>query len=213
MCAYKISLRNVLPVAVGSLTLISLIGIAQDAESFGALQSSSSTGETCAFSLQMEKSAFRMRYMQKVAKFQDRNFTEVSAVEEMYTNVKKVSLFSDEIEGSAADGAGVDQLSVDCLGCHDGSRASNVTINLKNDPFKRYGTGAGGNSDHPIGMDYARYVSRGGNDYKPIFGKSKMVLVDGKVGCLTCHDPSNQERGHLVMSDRGGDLCLSCHGK
>jgi predicted CXXCH cytochrome family protein len=51
-------------------------------------------------------------------------------------------------------------------------------------------------------------------DYKSQLGaNNKMVFVNGKVGCLTCHNPLNPEKGHLVMSDQKSALCLTCHNK
>jgi predicted CXXCH cytochrome family protein len=110
---------------------------------------------------------------------------------------------------------GIDTFSVYCLGCHDGAAALSVTMVLKNNPPNGSRL-LGGNRrmigmDHPIGMDYNRYAAAS-KDYKPLFGFSnKMVFVNGKVGCLTCHDPLNLEKGHLVISDRNSALCLSCH--
>jgi predicted CXXCH cytochrome family protein len=118
---------------------------------------------------------------------------------------------------SASNMIGIDTLSADCLGCHDGVGALSVTTVFKNNPFKRSGLPNSDlkmiGMDHPIGMDYGRYAAAS-EDYKPLFGISnKMVFVNGKVGCHTCHDPLIPEKGHLVMSDRDSALCLACHNK
>lgn len=202
-------------VAVSAAVAISLFSAFTQVDESAAFQSlrsgSQGSGEICALSIEMQKKGFRVQYMQKVAKYQDGAVGDrLSSVEEMYGNVQQASFFADEEDDAMVNSVGVDPLSLDCLGCHDGSRASNVTINLKNDPYKRLRSDA--EMDHPIGMDYSAYVARN-NGYKPIFGKSRLVLVDGKVGCLTCHDPTNQERGHLAMSDRNSALCLTCHSK
>lgn len=108
---------------------------------------------------------------------------------------------------------GIDALSADCLGCHDGVATLQITVVLRNDPFRTHSrsdftmTGM----DHPIGMDYNRYVSAS-RAYKPLSSiGNKMILVGGKVGCITCHDPLNPGKGHLVMSDVHSALCLTCH--
>ena len=209
------AIKRNLKVAVSAAVAMSLFSAFTEVDESAAFQSLRSTsqgsGETCALSIEMLKKGFRMQYMQKVARYQDGAVDDrLSSVEEMYGNVQQASFFSDEADDAMVNSAGVDPLSLDCLGCHDGSRASDVTINLKNDPYKRLRGDA--EKDHPIGMDYSAYVARN-IGYKPIIGKSKMVLVDGKVGCLTCHDPMNQERGHLVMSDRNSAPCLTCHSK
>jgi predicted CXXCH cytochrome family protein len=118
---------------------------------------------------------------------------------------------------SASNSTGIDAFSADCLGCHDGVVALNVRTVLKNNPQDRYHLLGGDHQmigmDHPIGMDYNRYVAVG-KGYKPLSGVSnKMVFLNGKVGCLTCHDPLNPEKGHLVMSDRKSALCYTCHEK
>lgn len=218
MRARTLTFQVVLP-AAAAIAFFTVFSPVREAVAFqpwgGASQGS---GETCAFSVQMKKPAFRMRYMEKVARYQDGAAAapRLATVEEMYSNVQEVSLFTDDSVNTAAEtynnSLGVDPLSLDCLSCHDGSGASNITINLRNDPFKRFRTGHDA-KDHPIGMDYASYVAAASADYKPLFGRGNMVLVDGKVGCLTCHDPLNGEKGHLVMSDRNSALCLSCHGQ
>jgi predicted CXXCH cytochrome family protein len=109
------------------------------------------------------------------------------------------------------DTTGCDKFSVDCLGCHDGAAALLVTSVLINNPFNSGSKRKMNSMDHPIGMDYSSYVAAG-KQYKPIAGTNdKMVFVNGKVGCLTCHDPMVPEKGHLVMSDRNSVLCLTCH--
>jgi predicted CXXCH cytochrome family protein len=112
--------------------------------------------------------------------------------------------------------AGIDMLSADCLCCHDGVGALEVRSVYKNNPSDRSHLRSSNQMigmDHPIGMEYNRYVAAG-KGYKPLFGISnKMVFVDGKVGCLTCHDPLNPEKGHLVISDRNSALCYTCHDK
>jgi len=114
-----------------------------------------------------------------------------------------------------ANKTGIDTFSADCLSCHDGVKAQSITTNIKNNPNKMSSL-RGGNyqmvsMDHPIGMDYNLYAAAS-RDYKPISAiNNKMVFVNGKVGCLTCHDPLNPEKSHLVMSDRNSALCLTCH--
>jgi predicted CXXCH cytochrome family protein len=71
-----------------------------------------------------------------------------------------------------------------------------------------------GTKQHPIGMDYAAYSSRDNKNYKPAAAfNSKMTFVNGRVGCTTCHDPLNLDKGHLVMSDTRSALCLTCHNR
>lgn len=120
---------------------------------------------------------------------------------------------SEETSENPESGA-IDAFSQDCLSCHDGLRASDIAVVYRNSPENpRKGKRVSG-KDHPVGMDYADYVASGRGNYKPIaMLNSKMMLINGKVGCLTCHNPLNPEKNHLVMSDFRSALCLTCHNK
>lgn len=116
---------------------------------------------------------------------------------------------------SASNTSGIDSLSAVCLSCHDGVSALSITANLKNNPYKESRLRGRDykmvGMDHPIGMDYNKYAASS-KDYKPISAtNNKMIFVNDKVGCLTCHNPLIPEKGHLVMSDRNSALCLTCH--
>jgi predicted CXXCH cytochrome family protein len=113
---------------------------------------------------------------------------------------------------SGANGVEIDQFSRDCIVCHDGAGATSVGVDLRNNPESRHSRVNSITSDHPIGMKYNNYVAldRG---YKALPMDTNMVFVNGAVGCLTCHDPLNLEKGHLVKSDQKSQLCLSCHNK
>jgi predicted CXXCH cytochrome family protein len=115
----------------------------------------------------------------------------------------------------SASGAGaveIDQLSKDCIVCHDGAGATSVSVDLRNNPESRHSRVNAITNDHPIGMKYNNYVAldRG---YKAMPMDTNMIFVNGAVGCLTCHDPLNLDKGHLAKSDKNSELCLSCHNK
>ena len=178
----------------------------------------------CSYSLQLQKSVVdRKRYLVKLDAALGGQLAGNSAVEEMYSDIKPASYSADASDydpwgigtRSAEPGpVGLDSFSTECISCHDGASAVAIGANVRNDPFASGRHSKHSGTDHPVGMDYQSYVAASGRKYKPIFGlNSKMVLVDGKVGCLTCHDPLNPERKHLVMSDTKSALCLSCHDK
>ena len=101
----------------------------------------------------------------------------------------------------------IDPISLDCLGCHDGVTASEVSISM----------GPGGavlqsaSSSHPIGTDYLAYTSV--DTSVPSINElpSEILLVDGKVGCPTCHVPYGNVHGALVITQQGSKLCFTCH--
>jgi predicted CXXCH cytochrome family protein len=125
-----------------------------------------------------------------------------------------VALFiASVVTAPAATTPQVDPLSKECIGCHDGASGPNVEVNLRNNPAGRGSHVHSFDGEHPIGMIYQSYVDMKPG-YKPISGQERnMVMVNGAVGCLTCHDPLNPAKGHLVKSDKNSALCLTCHDK
>ncbi len=68
--------------------------------------------------------------------------------------------------------------------------------------------------DHPIGVLYPHDPK----NYRPqsfIEREGKIRLPEGRMECVSCHDPHNAAGidKMLVMSNRGSDLCLACHKK
>jgi predicted CXXCH cytochrome family protein len=108
----------------------------------------------------------------------------------------------------------LDKLSYDCLSCHDGVTAQNFKIRVKNNPNDRVIGLENIIGGHPVGMEYEKYVSANGKAYRAEVSFSKeMVFAEGKVGCLTCHNPMNSAKGHLVMNNDRSELCFACHNK
>jgi predicted CXXCH cytochrome family protein len=215
------------PVAISWVAGVVFAGAAQVAGAgFTSLPATLQSTGPCLFSEQLQTLApVRRQYLTKLVEAVGGTVPASNSVEEMYGDVTAASYRGDEggqaeptvniwgFEIKRATGTtGIDALSADCLGCHDGVGATPVTTVLRNNPFGGSHRNLPG-SDHPIGMDYNRYASVS-KEYKSLFGiRNKMVFVNGKVGCLTCHDPLNPEKGHLVMSDRNSALCLTCHNK
>ena len=104
-----------------------------------------------------------------------------------------------------------------CLSCHDGTIAtstigsSHAMLAGVREGFKMPGGFVG--RDHPIGVPYS--LKRG--EFHPLaFVQGKGIrLPDGRVECVSCHDPHNQHgfSGLLVVSNRRSALCLTCHIK
>jgi predicted CXXCH cytochrome family protein len=175
----------------------------------------------CEFSLQLQSSVeVRRGYLVQLAEVLGRTPGLTSDVEEMYQNIEPasfqedsglVSLFGTKEEINPF--SRTDAISTSCLSCHDAASEVPVSLNVRNNPTGGKWHRQSGGSDHPIGMDYQSYVSANPRKYRPVFtGQSdKMVFVDGKVGCLTCHDPLNPERRHLAKDDHNSALCLTCH--
>lgn len=106
----------------------------------------------------------------------------------------------------------VDSFSFNCLSCHDGTSSPAHDISFKN--ADRSGAFSGNNlSSHPIGTHYgsASYINPQLRRLEYL--DPNMVLIDGRVGCLTCHNPLNRRAPHLVASNDRSNLCLTCHIK
>lgn len=105
----------------------------------------------------------------------------------------------------------VDSFSFNCLSCHDGTNSPGHDIEFKNSGVGDY-SGKSRRS-HPIGMHYgsASYVN---NQLQRLENLNpNMILIDGRVGCLTCHNPFNSQSPHLTVTMDRSSLCFSCHIK
>ncbi len=78
----------------------------------------------------------------------------------------------------------------DCLACHDGMLAG----------------GVGG----PEGHIDVYYMA--GKKFNAALDR-RIILIDGRVTCISCHDPYSSEPKRLVMSNHRSRLCLECHRK
>ena len=108
----------------------------------------------------------------------------------------------------------IDNLSSDCLSCHDGVMAKSFNVRVKNNPNGRVMSLEDITGGHPVGMEYENYASVNGKEYRgEVRFSNDMVFAEGKVGCLTCHNPLNSTKGHLVMNNDRSELCFSCHKK
>ncbi|MBJ6751564.1 cytochrome c3 family protein [Geomonas anaerohicana] len=202
-----------------------ILGLAQGAGAFGTMGSSANS-ETCAYTLLLQNSVQARRdYLVKVDEVRGSTYAAGGAVDDMYGNVVPANYSDDQPTGgltvifkaltkqstTRATGT-LDSLSASCLSCHDGIGASQINVELRDRPLDRRSMVNSFTSDHPVGMTYDAYVAAG-RGYKDVGSNTKMLFVNGKVGCLSCHDPLNTEKGHLVMSDNGSALCKTCHDK
>ncbi len=113
-------------------------------------------------------------------------------------------------------GVELDDSSLLCLSCHDGVMASDVFsfAHATHSPVP-LGTswiGTGSLSSHPVGVRYPLAQ----DTYHPesaVTSDGRIKLPDGRVQCISCHDPHNTHRyrGMLVRSNDGSRLCLACH--
>ncbi len=99
----------------------------------------------------------------------------------------------------------VDQVSVECIGCHDGTIGASANYSV-GAGYWNHLTGA-----HPIGVDYTQSRMRG-KKLKPLSMLDRNIrFFGGKVGCATCHDPYSTAPMQLVVLNQGSGLCMECH--
>ena len=129
----------------------------------------------------------------------------------------------------------LDKIAQGCVQCHDGARATHITIKDAETPPQLAISGAQVN--HPVGMYYDDYATAMTGRYTPRFSLDpNIVLVNGKVTCISCHRlketatsdsvaelrwdevqpvPIDAEycsaSEQLTVGPRETDLCLACH--
>lgn len=80
---------------------------------------------------------------------------------------------------------------LNCQVCHDGTIGGEI-----GDP-----------ADHKVDVDYL--VNK---DFK-IIRDRRVVIFDGKITCVSCHNPYVTTKGRLAKDNIGSKLCLTCHKK
>jgi len=168
------------------------------------IQQENTAKSNCAFTKYLDDPASRDRYMNTFAKARG-NYASANNYENaaMYGVIAKEGFDSE-------NGENLDSFSAGCLSCHDGKTASNVRPNLINNPDKK-SIMMMISGKHPIGMDYEKY-SQSNHKLKNLDEMSQnLTLAEGRVSCITCHDPLNSEQYHLRVTNSGIDLCSGCH--
>ena len=72
---------------------------------------------------------------------------------------------------------------------------------------------ASGAAPHPIGRSYRDASKRGGFQPENQLAQKKILLSDGRISCISCHEAYKKEHGKLVVSNERSALCLACHAK
>jgi nitrate reductase cytochrome c-type subunit len=180
--------RTLISMAVGVIALVATV------VSAGA--------ESCFLAQQLTDPTLRSQYEQKIAEAQA---AATSRYGESYN-------YSVSFTMSSGEKVTIDSFSLDCILCHDGMNAKYHDIRYRNDHNDRISLESVLGS-HPIGMSYGAmaYANAKLRHLSSISGT--MVLVDGRVGCLSCHNLLNPEKFHLSSTNDKSELCLQCHVK
>ena len=105
--------------------------------------------------------------------------------------------------------AGLDAGSAECVSCHQDAITVNEPLQVCHQ----------GDCDHPVGVSYISFSSKN-RGLTPIEGLDPAIkLIDGKMGCLTCHAPyapvDHEKTADPMLSvdNPGSGLCVACHRK
>ncbi len=105
----------------------------------------------------------------------------------------------------AQNGSPLDQHSIECLSCHDGTISRETAFSVRSGDFQ-HGIGL----SHPVGVEYPE-----GSLAKDFFPRGSLPeevpLFNGRVGCLSCHNPYGDQKNLLSKDNIGSSLCLTCH--
>lgn len=196
--------KKLIHVVIAGLVLLPAVATAAPPDSGNS--ASPPERPACEFVMSLNKPFKRIQFMFHISRIRKMNREDAADPAQMYGSIIKVSL-NDSSE------AEIDDLSVQCLSCHDGVYATGRLIRLKNNIDREPGSIDRVHGGHPIGMDYLKLAGRHPGLRRPDTLPPEVVLVQGKVGCLSCHNPLNQERPHLAATIANSSLCLTCHIK
>ncbi len=195
----SIGAKRILSVAqISLMLLVTAVSVSWGDEEENGIKSK------CTFSKYLENSDNRTRYENTYNKARA-SYAEVKNYDNaaMYGVIVKAG-------NGIENGENLDSFSAGCLSCHDGKSASNVRPNFINNPGKK-GVMTIISGKHPIGMDYQKY-SESSQSLKSLDEMSiYLTLVEGRVSCITCHDPLNSERYNLRKVSSNSNLCFACH--
>ena len=101
----------------------------------------------------------------------------------------------------------LDVYSRQCMECHGRSADPRIATSIDRNGVARH---AGSRVNHPVGADYQKAVDFGG--YRPRRAvEKKLVLPDGMVSCVSCHQAYLKEHGKLAVPNAQSRLCYECH--
>lgn len=108
--------------------------------------------------------------------------------------------------GSAAMDPRLDPYSRQCMACH-GGKGDGDAPSVDRNMVVRHGATS---LNHPIGASYAKAAKFGG--YRQIAQISKKILLpNGLVSCVSCHEGYSKTHGKLVIPRAKSALCFECH--
>lgn len=118
-----------------------------------------------------------------------------------------MSTLSGHMGNGSMDISLLDAYSAECMGCHENNGNAKIVTLVDKNGIVRH---AGNSTAHPIGSNYANAASYGGYRSAQMISKN-ILLPDGKLSCVSCHQGYAKEHGKLVISNARSQLCFECH--
>jgi len=101
----------------------------------------------------------------------------------------------------------LDNYSRQCMECHGRSGDPRLATLVDRNGVARH---ASRSVNHPVGVNYQKATSFGG--YRPRnIVERKLLLPNGLVSCVSCHQGYMKEHGKLVVTRAESKLCYECH--
>ena len=137
-----------------------------------------------------------------------------TAVEPLWYRKDKASNFEmgKELPPTDAHVHPLDPASRNCLSCHDGSMAPSFPFRDENQDQQVNLTAPETRAPANYNMHLFNFPASGMEISRPGASSALMLTAQNEVGCITCHDPHNNEKGHFlrITNDRSA-ICLECH--
>lgn len=98
-----------------------------------------------------------------------------------------------------------------CMSCHDGTIAGTIKAHALPSGSARHAAQGDLGANHPVGVDYMAAVRRDPGSYNDPAMNVRIVLEEGKVGCVSCH--STHDSGAVSAGNVRQDICTACHSR
>lgn len=103
-----------------------------------------------------------------------------------------------------------DPISMECINCHDGTVARAVDFRFAKTESQGVTSLVTITASHPIGVDFTKFSCINTyNHWRDL--PPEIVLMDGKIGCASCHNLLGTNKLYLSVDMEGSNLCFTCH--
>jgi len=117
-----------------------------------------------------------------------------------------------ELESEGEHVHPLDPGSRNCLFCHDGSMARSFPHRGEQKHPQVNLTAPEVQAPANYNMHLFNFPSSGKEIRRPDENSALRMTNQDQVGCITCHDPHNNEKGHFLrVTNEGSAICMECH--